>query len=79
MRSEFDHVAILLKDNCDSVLVLEAIESRGVWINSWKQMLPIFREHYEEIAYRKLLMDEKYKIDLQSLENYLDMVIGTKY
>lgn len=33
MRSQFDHVGILLKDSYNKVLILEAIESRGVWVN----------------------------------------------
>ena len=33
MRSNFDHVGIFLKDSHNRLLVLEAIESRGVWIN----------------------------------------------
>jgi len=36
MGSDFDHVAILLRDSKNELLVLEAIESRGVWVNEWK-------------------------------------------
>lgn len=78
MRSNFDHVGLLLRDSHDRLLILEAIESRGVWINEWGQMLPAFREHYEEIAIRKLI-DFQQKIDLPMLENYLDVIIGKKY
>lgn len=36
MGSEFDHVALILRNSKNELLVLEAIESRGVWVNEWK-------------------------------------------
>ena len=42
MRSSFDHVGLLIRDSCNRLLILEAIESRGVWINEWNSMLPSF-------------------------------------
>lgn len=46
MRSYFDHVGILLKNELDKIFVLEAIESRGVWVNEWSELLPSIKDVY---------------------------------
>lgn len=82
MRSNFDHVGLLLKDCNNNLLFLEAIESRGVWINTWDQMKPIINEYYDEVAYRKLINPPDSvtpAIDFGKLEKFLDEVIGKKY
>lgn len=65
---DFDHVAILLRDERNELLVLEAIETRGVWVNEWRAMLPIFMRSYQKIGYRKLILKDELNVDFGGLE-----------
>jgi len=36
-------------------------------MNDWDKMIPIMKEHYEEIAYRKLLIPSGFVFDYKTL------------
>jgi hypothetical protein len=80
MRSHFDHVGLLLKDDTERLFVLEAIQSKGVCLSSLESLLLTFGEEYEELAYRKLVVREgREGVKVEELENYINTVLGSKY
>jgi hypothetical protein len=58
---------------------LEAIQSKGVCLSSLESLLLTFHEQYEEIAYRKLIIEGKAAMQIQQLEDYINKILGSKY
>jgi hypothetical protein len=79
MRSYYDHVAILVKDEAERVYLFEAVQSKGVSLSSLHSLLLSFREDYVEIGYRKLLPKHPKLLQLEPLEDYINSLIGKKY
>jgi hypothetical protein len=78
MRSYYDHVGILLKDEAERPYLLEAINEKGVIISPLENLLTSYSEEHQEIGYRKLLADPQ-KLPLEHLESYVNSLIGKKY
>jgi hypothetical protein len=55
MRSYYDHVGILLKDEAAKPYILEVVHEKGVILSPLKNLLASGSLDYEEIGYRKLL------------------------
>jgi hypothetical protein len=79
MRSYYDHVAILVKDETERLYLFEAVQSKGVCLSSLHSLLLSFREDYEEIGYRKLIPKHPKLLQLEPLEDYINSLIGKKY
>lgn len=79
MRSHFDHVGVLVKDETERLFVLEAIQSKGVCLSSLDSLLLTFQEEYEELAYRKLIVQGNASLHIEHLESYINNILGSKY
>ena len=78
MRSHYDHVGVLLKDEMEKPYILEVVNEKGVIISPLENLLSSCQEEYEEIGYRKLIAKPNF-LPLESLENYVNSLIGKKY
>jgi hypothetical protein len=67
MRSYYDHVAILIKDESERVFLFESVQSKGVCLSSLESLLNGFHEQYEEMGYRKLVVEDAKKLELDHL------------
>jgi hypothetical protein len=79
MRSYYDHVAVLIKDETERLFLFEAIQSKGVCISSLESLLTTFRDEYEELGYRKLLIENQTNFHIDHLEEYINSLLGSKY
>lgn len=66
MRSHYDHVGLLLKDEAEKPYILEVVNEKGVVISPLENLLHSASEEYEEIGYRKLLPESSH-LNLESL------------
>jgi hypothetical protein len=46
MRSHYDHVGVLIKDESERLFLFEAIQSKGVCISSFDSLLTTFQDEY---------------------------------
>ena len=54
------------------------VNEKGVIISPLENLLSSYHEEYEEIGYRKLIAKPNL-LPLESLENYVNSLIGKKY
>mmetsp|Transcript_19306 Transcript_19306/g.35560 ORF Transcript_19306/g.35560 Transcript_19306/m.35560 type:complete len:322 (-) Transcript_19306:5435-6400(-) len=78
-RSEYDHVAMIMRFYTGEVAFFEAIQGEGVTMVKWEE----FKQHnwhklYSRIAYRQLSIDRS-EATLQKLQDFIDRVIGLRY
>lgn len=64
MRSHYDHVGLLLKDEAERTYLLEAVHEKGVTLSRLDALLQSASEEYEEIGYRKLIPLEPLQLHL---------------
>ena len=78
MRSHYNHVGILLKDEMEKAYLLEVVSERGVIISPLSHFLSSCHEDYEEIGYRKLVFPDGH-LSVEMLERYINSLLGKKY
>lgn len=79
MRSHYDHVGLLVKDETERLFVLEAIQSKGVCLSSLSSLLLTLHDEYEQLAYRKLICKSTSGLHIEQLEDYINVILGSKY
>lgn len=60
------------------MFLFEAIQSKGVCISSLESLLATFNDEYEELGYRKLIV-ENGGLHVEKLEEYINSLLGSKY
>eukprot|EP00929_Paragymnodinium_shiwhaense_P046704 TRINITY_DN23769_c0_g1_i1.p1 TRINITY_DN23769_c0_g1~~TRINITY_DN23769_c0_g1_i1.p1 ORF type:complete len:492 (+),score=92.53 TRINITY_DN23769_c0_g1_i1:132-1607(+) len=78
-RSQYDHVALMLRTAENSLMIFEATGSEGVSSVSWKMFRDRHWENcYSQLTYRKVFFRRDQK-QLTVLQNFILDALGTEY
>lgn len=78
-RSDYDHVALILKNNIGEIVLFESTGNYGCELISWQAFLQhAFKNTYESMAFRHL-QTTRTKDMLESLDNFIKQAKGGKY
>lgn len=78
-KSDYDHVAFILKYSSGRIALFEATGTEGVSIVYWEDFLFYQWQHlYSRVVYRKLEFNRNYSV-LQDLERFIKNVVGKRY
>jgi len=76
---KYDHVALLLRNQQDNVMVLEATGSDGVSLIPWKNFVGWgWHKCYERLAFRKVYFDRD-SVQMEKLQQYVYSILGAHY
>eukprot|EP00347_Sterkiella_histriomuscorum_P001620 403371331 len=78
-RSDYDHIALLIKYDNSKIVIFESLRDQGVQVCQWDKFINMnWHDMYHKIVYRKLFFPRT-KMFHEGLEDFMKQSIGKRF